>query len=82
MRATCDRCGSLMWDGTVNPGDRFCMCVPGRAGLGDRVASALDAVGITKKRVQAVASAVGIKDCGCAKRQERLNELGRKLGIG
>jgi len=51
-------------------------------GLGDMVAAGLDAVGITKERVQAVASAVGVKDCGCKKRQDKLNELGRKLGIG
>lgn len=42
-------------------------------GLGDRVAFALDAVGITKERAQFVASAFGIKDCGCAARQEALN---------
>ena len=53
-----------------------------RPGLGDHVASALDAVGTTKERVQAVASAVGVKDCGCKKRQEALNNLGRKFGIG
>jgi len=47
------------------------------------VASTLDAAGITKDRVQAVASAVGIWDCGCAKRQEFLNRLGREwLGVG
>jgi hypothetical protein len=28
-----------------------------------------------------VSKAIG-KPCGCAKRQERLNELGRRLGIG
>jgi hypothetical protein len=46
------------------------------------VAAGLDAVGITKERVQRVASVVGIKDCGCSKRQQQLNDLGRKLGIG
>ena len=51
-------------------------------GLGDMVASGLASVGITKKRVQAVASKVGIKDCGCAKRQQALNEFGKRLGIG
>jgi hypothetical protein len=49
-----------------------------KAGLGDMVASALSAVGITKDRVS---KAIG-KPCGCAKRQQRLNELGRKFGIG
>jgi len=53
-----------------------------KAGLGDMVAAGLDAIGITKERVQAVASKVGIKDCGCAKRQQKWNEAGRKIGIG
>jgi hypothetical protein len=52
-----------------------------KAGLGDMVAAGLDAVGITKERVQAVASAVGVKDCGCRKRQDALNRLGEKLGL-
>lgn len=48
-------------------------------GLGDYVANALSAIGITKERVSA---AVG-GDCGCAARQQAMNEWGRKnLGIG
>jgi hypothetical protein len=42
------------------------------------VAAWLTAVGITKERVSALAGG----DCGCSKRQEQLNELGRKIGIG
>lgn len=53
-----------------------------RRGLGDMVKAGLDAVGVTQDRVQAVAARVGIKDCGCKRRQQRLNELGRKIGIG
>ena len=49
-----------------------------RPGLGDMVASGLAKVGITKERVSRVLG----RDCGCAKRQQRLNDLGRKLGIG
>jgi hypothetical protein len=49
-----------------------------KPGLGDMVAAGLSAVGITKERVS---KAIG-KPCGCAKRQERLNEIGRRLGIG
>jgi hypothetical protein len=49
-----------------------------KPGLGDMVKSGLSAIGITKERVS---KAVG-GDCGCSKRQEQLNELGRKLGIG
>ena len=46
------------------------------------VADGLSAVGITKERVQAVASAVGVKDCGCGGRQRKMNELGHKyLGL-
>ena len=48
------------------------------AGLGDMVASGLSAIGITKERVSKLAGG----DCGCAKRQQALNELGRKIGIG
>ncbi|NBX74061.1 MAG: hypothetical protein EBQ89_07155 [Alphaproteobacteria bacterium] len=50
-----------------------------KPGLGDMVAAGLSAVGITKERVSA---ALGVKDCGCTKRQEALNAIGRKLGIG
>ena len=48
------------------------------AGLGDMVAAGLSAIGITKERVSAVVGG----DCGCAKRQAALNELGRRVGIG
>ena len=47
-------------------------------GLGDMVSDALSSVGITKERVS---KAVG-GDCGCAKRQEKLNKIGQKIGIG
>lgn len=54
-----------------------------RPGLGDMVAAGLDAIGITKDRVQAVASAVSVKDCGCKQRQQKMNSWGAKhLGIG
>ena len=58
--------------------------VPGRAtepGLGDMIANGLAAVGITKERVQRVANAVGIKDCGCGKRQAAANRLGTLVGL-
>jgi hypothetical protein len=48
-------------------------------GLGDMVEKGLSAVGITKERV---ASVLGVKDCGCRKRREYMNELGKKVGIG
>jgi hypothetical protein len=51
---------------------------PPKPGLGDMVAAGLSAIGITKERVSAVVGG----DCGCHKRQEALNELGRKIGIG
>lgn len=47
-------------------------------GLGDMIAAGLSAVGITKERVSALAGG----DCGCKKRQEALNDLGRKIGLG
>lgn len=49
-----------------------------KPGLGDMVASGLSAVGITKERVSKLVGG----DCGCKKRQEALNALGRRLGIG
>jgi hypothetical protein len=49
-----------------------------KTGLGDMVAAGLSAVGITKERVSNLVGG----DCGCAKRQEALNELGRRVGIG
>lgn len=49
-----------------------------RPGLGDIVASGLAAIGITPERVSAVTG----KPCGCKQRQETLNALGRRIGIG
>lgn len=50
-----------------------------RKGLGDHVADGLSAIGITKERVSRLAG----KNCGCKKRQQWLNEVGRRfLGIG
>ena len=49
-----------------------------KPGLGDYVAAGLSAVGITPERVS---KALG-RPCGCKERQSRLNELGRRLGIG
>ena len=47
-------------------------------GLGDIVKAGLSAIGITEQRVS---KAIG-KPCGCGKRAEKLNELGKKFGIG
>lgn len=58
---------------------RFADAPPARPGLGDMVAAGLSAVGITPERVS---KALGVKDCGCKKRQQQLNDLGRRLGIG
>jgi hypothetical protein len=49
-----------------------------RPGLGDMVAAGLSAVGITKERVSALVGG----DCGCKQRQEALNRIGHRLGIG
>ena len=74
---TCSACGT-------RPAGRRGVCVPCRMqrnaqpGLGDMVASGLAAVGITKERVSKV---IG-RPCGCGKRQEALNKLGKHLGIG
>jgi hypothetical protein len=42
------------------------------------LADGLAAVGITKERVS---KAIG-RPCGCDKRQKRLNDIGRRFGIG
>lgn len=49
-----------------------------RPGLGDMVKAGLSAIGITEERVS---KAIG-RPCGCSKRAEALNEIGRKFGIG
>lgn len=54
------------------------LCAHAKPGLGDMVAAGLAAVGITPERVSAV---IG-KDCGCSKRKQALNDLGRRIGIG
>jgi len=72
----CQRCGFRLC-GAKPPIRRRCDAPP-RPGLGDMVAAGLSAIGITKERVSAVVGG----DCGCAKRQEALNALGRKVGIG
>jgi hypothetical protein len=52
-------------------------------GLGDHVSAALHRIGITPERYGNAKAAVGLKrKCRCRKRQQRLNELGRKIGIG
>ena len=49
-----------------------------RPGLGDMVSAGLAAVGITPERVSKVLG----RPCGCKERATKLNELGRRLGIG
>ncbi len=50
-------------------------------GLGDRVEEVFEKTGV-KKVVETVAGALGIEDCGCAKRRELLNSLGGKQEVG
>ena len=49
-----------------------------KRGLGDIVKAGLSAIGITEQRVS---KAIG-SPCGCGKRAEKLNDLGKKFGIG
>jgi hypothetical protein len=51
---------------------------PPKPGLGDMVKSWLSAIGITEERVS---KAIG-RPCGCSERAKKLNELGRRVGIG
>lgn len=67
-------------DGTITVDENHKDYPRKKQGLGDMVASGLSAVGITPERVS---KALGVKDCGCKKRQAKLNEIGKKyLGIG
>lgn len=71
--AQCKVCGRRLPCRSCKPPIMRC-----RPGLGDMIAFGLDAVGITKQRVEALVGG----PCGCAERQEDLNTLGRSLGIG
>ena len=67
----CQVCGAYA---TRSDARRNC----GGPGLGDRVASVLDAIGITKDRVEALVGG----PCGCPERQAALNAAGAKwLGL-
>jgi hypothetical protein len=70
------------WEQGRGPGQHLPV-EPQPPGLGDMVAAGLASVGITKERYQAARAAVGLKrPCGCLKRQKKLNELGKRIGIG
>lgn len=52
-------------------------------GLGDMIAAGLHVAGITPERYVRLKRWVGLRPkCKCLKRQHRLNEIGRALGIG
>ena len=72
----CSRCGFRLCNARP-PIRRRCGMQP-RPGLGDMVKAGLSAIGITEERVS---KAIG-RPCGCSKRAGKLNELGRKVGIG
>jgi hypothetical protein len=63
---TCPRCGFKA------AGRHWKKNCKGPPGLGDRLASGLEAIGITEERVRK-----WVGDCGCKERKERLNRLGR-----
>ena len=58
--------------------ERYADAPPPRPGLGDMVSAGLAAVGITPERVSKVLG----RPCGCKERAAKLNELGRRIGIG
>lgn len=74
----CEYCGAR----ATKPAKGFvlhgCNKRPRRKGLGDMVSAVLAAVGITKERVSKVLG----RPCGCGKRQEALNKIGKRIGIG
>ena len=80
-RYRCVRCGRDTAP-TSHPADKvFAKCRRTTRGLGDWLAWLLAAIGVTKRRAQAVARAMGKESCGCAERQEKLNEVGERLGM-
>lgn len=76
--------------GAVRAGAASIQCACGhvqangsKPGLGDFVAATLAKAGITKDRYQDAKAALGLKrTCNCGRRQKKLNELGKKIGIG
>jgi hypothetical protein len=53
-----------------------------RRGLGDHLACLLHRIGITRSRYIQAKSMLGLNGrCGCQERQEKLNAIGRKLGL-
>lgn len=69
-----------LWQNGVGPGQKR---VERPRGLGDMVEAALKAVGITTARYQKLKGALGLKrQCNCCGRKNKLNQLGKKLGIG
>ena len=48
-------------------------------GLGDDIAKVMHATGMATV-VKAVTKAVGVKDCGCSKRQAALNKIAPRKG--
>ena len=73
--ARCSRCGAVVRVPSMGKPVAICTTTPG---LGDYVANALSAVGITKERVEAVVGG----PCGCSERQAWLNAAGEKwLGL-
>ena len=72
--AVCSRCGAAVVVHSINP--PVALCRP--PGLGDYVANALSAIGITKERVEAVVGG----PCGCSERQAAMNAAAAKwLGM-
>jgi hypothetical protein len=68
----------LCEDGTVELDETHSSYPRARPGLGDYVANALSAIGVTKERVEAVVGG----PCGCGERAAWLNEAGAKwLGM-
>ena len=94
-RLVCQNCGLAVKASLFSKGKPFVACTkpspppvvpPAQAngrGLGDIVSDSLSAVGVTKELAQSVAAKLGVKDCGCGKRQKWMNEQGKKwFGIG
>ena len=66
-------------DSTITVDEKHPAYPHARRGVGDYVADCLSAIGVTKQRVSRLFG----RPCGCKKRQQWLNDVGRRfLGIG
>ncbi len=79
---TCPRCNWQLEAETNEPVEHTCGSKK-ITRLGDRIEHALESVGITKEKYVGWKEMLGLPPtCGCASRQNWINEADEKLGLG